>query len=170
MQGDYGEVSSCDVTGNTYNSVLTVPVVSAGVAISGSLKAGELLLGAREGVHLDHGLGVGPSSHHDPVLEFYGTSRAGNEYDNKINIYSDFLHNYYMVSYGKLKPGVVVSVVLVRNSDVCQVLKLELPPPMRSIPAGLCQDTCMSRSSDREWDCSHSPLKVSQLVSVSVSP
>ena len=50
--GDYGEVS-CDVTGNTYNSVLTVHVVSAGVAPSGCLKVGELLLGAREGVHPD---------------------------------------------------------------------------------------------------------------------
>ena len=73
-----------------------------------------------------------------------------------------------MVSYGKLKPGVVVSVVLVRSSDVCRVLKLELPPPMRSVPAGLCQDTCMSRSSDREYDCSHSPLKLWQVVRVSV--
>ena len=54
MQGYYGEVS-CDVTGNTYSSVLTVKVVSAGVAPSVCLKAGELLLGAGEGVHLDSG-------------------------------------------------------------------------------------------------------------------
>ena len=50
--------------------------------ISGCLKAGEPLLGAREGVHLDSGEGISrvhiiPSSHHDPVLEFYGTTRAG---------------------------------------------------------------------------------------------
>ena len=42
----HGEVS-CYVTGNTYNSVLTVHVVSAGVAVSGCLKVGELLLGTR---------------------------------------------------------------------------------------------------------------------------
>ena len=94
MQGDYGEVSR-DVTGNTYNSVLTVHVVSAGVVISGCLKAGELLLGAREGVHLDCGPGPAASSHHDPVLEFNGTSIAGNEDDNNINIYSNYLHNSY---------------------------------------------------------------------------
>ena len=79
---------SCDVTGNTYNSVLTVPVVSAGVVISGCLKVGELLLGAGEGVHLDSGDGSVSvaSSHHDPVLELYGTSKAENEDDNNINI------------------------------------------------------------------------------------
>ena len=44
---------SCDVTGNTYNSVLTVHVVSAGVVISGCLKAGKLLLGTLTIVHLD---------------------------------------------------------------------------------------------------------------------
>ena len=88
MQGDYGEVSR-DVTGNTYNSVLTVHVVSAGVVISGCLKVGELLLGSREGVHLDSGWGVHPSSHHDPVLEVNGTSTAGNEDDNSMNIYID---------------------------------------------------------------------------------
>ena len=70
VHGDYGEVS-CDVTGNTYNSVLTVPVVSAGVVISACLKVGELLLGTREGVHLDSGdsrVAIPASSHHDPVL------------------------------------------------------------------------------------------------------
>ena len=69
MQGDYGEVSR-DVTGNTYNSVLTVPVVSAGMFISGCPQAGELLLGSRDGVLLDSGdssVSVA-SSHHDPVL------------------------------------------------------------------------------------------------------
>ena len=69
VQVDYGEVS-CDVTDNTYNSVLTVPVVSAGVVISACLKVGELLLGSREGVLLDSGdssVSVA-SSHHDPVL------------------------------------------------------------------------------------------------------
>ena len=58
---------------------------------SGCLKAGELLLGAGEGVHLDSGdssVSVA-SSHHDPVLELYGTSQAENEDDNNINIYSD---------------------------------------------------------------------------------
>ena len=90
MQGDYGEVS-CDVTGNTYNSVLTVQVVSAGVARSGCLKVGEPLLSAGEGIDLDTApvLIALPSSHHDPVLEVYGTSPAGNEDDNSINIYSD---------------------------------------------------------------------------------
>ena len=88
------------------------------MAVSGCPQAGELLLGSREGVLLDSGHGVQPSSHHDPVLEFYGTSKPGNEYDNKINIYSDFLHNYYIVSYGKLKPGVVVTVVLESSSVV----------------------------------------------------
>ena len=77
------------LTGNTYNSVLTVQVVSAGVAVSGFLKAGELLLGSREGVHLDSGNSVridDASSHHNPVLEFNGTSIAGNEDSNNINI------------------------------------------------------------------------------------
>ena len=90
MQGDYGEVS-CDVTDNTYSSVLSVQEVSAGVAISGCLKVGELLLGAGEGVLLDSGdssVSVA-SSHHNPVLELYGTSPAGNEDDNSMNIYSD---------------------------------------------------------------------------------
>ena len=86
--GDYGEVS-CDVTGNTYNSVLTVPVVSAGVAPSACPQAGELLLGAGEGVHLDTAPVLIASSHHDPVLELYGTSPAENEDDNSINIHSD---------------------------------------------------------------------------------
>ena len=59
--------------------------------ISGCLKAGELLLGSREGVHLDSDdRRVTPaSSHHDPVLELNGASLAGNEDDNSINIYSD---------------------------------------------------------------------------------
>ena len=85
--GLYGEVS-CDVTGNTYSSVLTVQVVSAGVAVSACLKAGELLLGTLTGVDLDRRPGVEPSRHHNPVLKFYGTSKAENEYDNNINIYS----------------------------------------------------------------------------------
>ena len=42
-----------------------------------------------------------------------------------------------MVGYGKLKLGVVVSLVVESSS----VLVREPPPPMRSIPAGLCQDT-----------------------------
>ena len=90
MQGDYGEVS-CDVTDNTYSSVLTVQVVSAGVVTSGCRHVGELLLGAGEGVHLDSGERTqeSSSSHHNPVLELYGTSQAGNEDDNSINIYSD---------------------------------------------------------------------------------
>ena len=88
---DYGEVS-CDVSGYTYNSVLTVHVVSAGVFSSGFRQAGELLLGSREGVHLDSGNSVridDASSHHNPVLEFNGTSIAANEDSNNINIYSD---------------------------------------------------------------------------------
>ena len=78
---------SCDVTGKTYNSVLTVQVVSAGVEISACLKAGELLLGTLAGVHLDSAenlqvpgssASTAASSHHDPILEFDGTGRAGN--------------------------------------------------------------------------------------------
>ena len=82
---------SRDVTGNTYNSVLSVQVVSAGVVISGCLKVGELLLGAGEGVHLDTApvLIAEASSHHDPVLEVYGTSTAENEDGNNINDDSD---------------------------------------------------------------------------------
>ena len=81
---------SCDFTGNTYNFVLTVQVVSAGVARSACLKVGELLLGSLEGVHLDTSpVTTAASSHHNPVLEFYGTSKAANEDDNNINIYSD---------------------------------------------------------------------------------
>ena len=61
------------------------------MASSAFLKAGELLLGSRDGVHLDSGERRDriASSHHDPVLELYGTRRAGNEDDNSINIYSD---------------------------------------------------------------------------------
>ena len=58
---------------------------------SACLKVGELrILGAGEGVHLDSGDSrsrVISSSHHDPVLEVYGTSIAENEDD--INIYRD---------------------------------------------------------------------------------
>ena len=50
------------------------------------------------------------------------------------------------------------------------VLVPELNPPMRSVPAGLCQETWFSRSSVRWWDCSHSPLKVRQLVFVPKPP
>ena len=85
---------SCDVTGGggTYSSILSVHVVSAGMVTSGCLKAGELLLGSREGVHLDSGNSVridDASSHHNPVLEFNGTSITANEDSNNINIYSD---------------------------------------------------------------------------------
>ena len=59
------------------------------MATSACLKAGELLLGAREGVDLDSADITAASSHHDPVLELYGTSQAGNEDDISINIYSD---------------------------------------------------------------------------------
>ena len=50
------------------------------------------------------------------------------------------------------------------------VLVLDQPPPMRSIPAGDCQDTCQARPSDREWDHSHSPLKVWHLLAASTPP
>ena len=80
MHGDYGEVS-CDVTGNTYSSVLTVQVVSAGVAISACPQAGELLLGTREGVHLNSGPGPKAPSQHNLVLLFYGTCRPENKDD-----------------------------------------------------------------------------------------
>ena len=46
------------------------------------------------------------------------------------------------------------------------VLMLEVNPPMRSVPTGDCQDTCAYRAIDREWDSSHSPLKVLQVVLV----
>ena len=76
---------------HTYNSILIVHVVSAGVPRSGCLKVGELLLGSRDGVLLDSGDGSVSvaSSHHDPVLELYGTSPAENEDDISIHIHSD---------------------------------------------------------------------------------
>ena len=62
------------------------------MAVSAGLKAGELrILGSLKYVRLDTGdrviVAIPPSSHHDPVLEVYGTSRAENEDD--INIYRD---------------------------------------------------------------------------------
>ena len=119
MHGDYGEVG-CDFTGNTYNSVLTVQVGSAGMLMSWCLKTGELLLWSREGVHLNSANGVRrgidpATSHHDPVLEFNSTGKSENEDDN-MNMYSDLLHNYYLVWYCKLKPGFVVSVVVNSSS------------------------------------------------------
>ena len=54
---------------------------------SGCPKAGELLLGTLAGVNLDSGDRPGiagfPSSHHDPVLEFNGTTSAENVGDKK---------------------------------------------------------------------------------------
>ena len=73
---DYGGMN-CHVKGNTYNIVLTVPVVSTGVALSGCPHIGERLPGTREGVHKNTW-----TSHHHLVLEFYGASIAGNEDDN----------------------------------------------------------------------------------------
>ena len=52
-------------------------------------------------------------------------------------------YNYYVVRYGKLKLVVVVLVVVESSSVV-------VPGPMRSVPAGLCQDTCCHRHEDRE--------------------
>ena len=86
---------------------------------------------------------------------------------------TSYTNNYYMVSYGKLKEEVVVLLVVESSSVVVGESGLLLPmpaPPMRSIPAGLCQDTWYHRLSDREWDCSHSPSKVSQLVPVLSPP
>ena len=77
------EVNS-DFTGNTYNSVLTIQVVCAGVQIFGCLKPGELFLGTLAGVHLDSGdriLTNTPSSHHDSVLKSNSTSTTENEDD-----------------------------------------------------------------------------------------
>ena len=68
--------------------------------------------------------------------------------------------------YGKLKLDVVVSVVVESSSVVVP----RYSPPMRSIPAGLCQDTWPRRSLIREWDCSHPPVKVRQLVSMFQPP
>ena len=92
MQGDYGDYGevSCDVTDNTYSSVPTVPVVSAGVQMSRCLKVGKLLLGSGEGVHLDTASVIIISSHHNPVLEVNSTSPAEIEDDNNNNIKSDY--------------------------------------------------------------------------------
>ena len=71
-----------DITYNTYFSILTVQVVSAGVVWSASLKAGEWWLGILStliGVHLDFGLRELSSGHHNPVLKFNTTRSAGNE-------------------------------------------------------------------------------------------
>ena len=157
---------SCYVTGNTYNPVLTVQEVSTSVARSRCLKAWELLLGTLAGVHLDSGDRTIASSHYDPILEVDGTSRSENEHYNSINIFIDYIHSYYFVLYGKLNPGVVLLEV-VESSSV--LVPVESQPPMRRVPAGLCQDTWAPRPSDREWDCSHSPSKVRQLVPVSPS-
>ena len=54
------------------------------MAVSGFLKAGELLLGTKEGVHLDSGARREASCHHDPVLKFNGTSTP---YMKMITIY-----------------------------------------------------------------------------------
>ena len=70
---------SCNVTGNTYNSVLTVQVVSAGVDRSGCSQVGELLLGSLEGVHLDSGARSRPSRHHHCVLHLNGAGTAANK-------------------------------------------------------------------------------------------
>ena len=45
----------------------------------------------------------------------------------------------YVVIIGKLKAGVVVSLVVESSSVV--VMESLSQPPMRSVPAGLCQDT-----------------------------
>ena len=63
---------------DTYNSILTVQIVSAGMARSGCLKAGEVLLGTLAGVHLDD-IRFRASSYHDPILKFNTTSRAEKE-------------------------------------------------------------------------------------------
>ena len=75
---------------HTYNSVLIVHVVGAGVPRSGCLKAGELFLGAGDVVHQDTAPVIIISSHHNPVLEVNSTSPAENEDDNNINIHSDY--------------------------------------------------------------------------------
>ena len=49
------------------------------MAVSGFLKAGELLLGTKEAVHLDSGARREASCHHDPVLKFNDTRLAENE-------------------------------------------------------------------------------------------
>ena len=82
VTGEVGELLY--YTGNTYNSVLIVQVVSAGMAVSGCLKAGDLLLGTKEAVHLDSGARREASCHHDPVLKFNGTSTP---YMKMITIY-----------------------------------------------------------------------------------
>ena len=68
----------------TYNSVLTIQVVSTGVPTSASLKTGELRIlgmGTLAGVHMDCGdrTGAKPSSHHNKILKFNGTSISENK-------------------------------------------------------------------------------------------
>ena len=58
------------------------------MAVSGCLKAGELLLGTKEAVHLDSGARREASCHHDPVLKFNGTSTP---YMKMITIYLQWL-------------------------------------------------------------------------------
>ena len=65
----------------TYNSVLTIKVVSTGVPISGSLKTGELRIlgmGTLAGVHLDTSPVTKSSSYHNKILTFNGTSISEN--------------------------------------------------------------------------------------------
>ena len=73
----------CDSMDYTYNSVLTIQVVSTGVPTSASLKTGELRIlgmGTLAGVHMDCGDRTGdkPSSHHNKILKFNGTSISKN--------------------------------------------------------------------------------------------
>ena len=66
---------------NTYDSVLAVKVVSAGVVVSACLKIGKHEPGTRDVVHLDCGDSreeQDASSNHDVVLKFNSTSRAKN--------------------------------------------------------------------------------------------
>ena len=59
------------------------------MVISGCQQVWELLLGSGDVVNLDSGdvVRIVPtSSHHNPVLEFNGTSTTVNEDDNNINV------------------------------------------------------------------------------------
>ena len=66
---------------------------------SGCLKAGELLLGTGDVVHLDTGPVIIISSHHHPVLEVNSTSPAEIEDDKNINKFTvtTKLYNHYNV-------------------------------------------------------------------------
>ena len=68
----------------------------------------------------------------------------------------------------KLKPGVVVLVVVESSSDVG--LSFRESPPIKRIPDGDCHATQNHRGSDRVWDLFHIPsAKVTQVFLIVLS-